>query len=210
MVLCRITPNMILNNRHHYIVFILICLLVVVSLLIFSAFRPANVEKNSYAEIGGDFTLTSESGSVSLFDYQGQVVLLFFGYASCPDYCPTELARIGAAIRKLSNRDRDQTQGIFVSIDPARDSIEKVSAYVKFFHKNIIGLSGTAEEVRRVAEKYFAFYEIFENEDSGSGYTIDHSLTTYLIGRDGQVVELVKRDWTSSELAQAIRAALRK
>ena len=59
-------------------------------------------------------------------------------------------------------------------------------------------------------EKYFAFYEIVENEDSSTGYTIDHSLTTYLIGRDGQVVELLKRDWTSSELAQAIRAALRK
>ena len=201
---------MILNNRHRYIFFVLICLLVVVILLVFSGLRPANLEKNSYAEIGGDFTLTSESGPVSLFDYNGQVVLLFFGYASCPDYCPTELARIGAAIRKLSNRDIDQTQGIFVSIDPARDPIEEVSAYAKFFHKNIIGLTGTAEHVRQVAEKYFAFYEIVENEDSSTGYTIDHSLTTYLIGRDGQVVELVKRDWTSSELAQAIRAALRK
>ena len=210
MALRRPTPNMILNNRHRYIIFILICLLVVVILLAFLGSRPANLEKNSYASIGGDFTLTSESGPVSLFDYHGQVVLLFFGYASCPDYCPTELARMGVTFKKLSNRDIDQTQGIFVSIDPARDSIEEVSAYAKFFHKNIIGLTGTAEQVSQVAGKYFAFYEIVENEGSSTEYTIDHSLTTYLIGRDGQVVELIKRDWTSSEIARAIRAALRK
>jgi protein SCO1/2 len=201
---------MILNNRHRYIIFVLMCLLVVVILLIFLASRPDNLEKTSYAAIGGDFTLTSESGPVSLFDYHGQVVLLFFGYASCPDYCPTELARIGSTIRKLSNTDIDQTQGIFVSIDPARDSIEEVSAYAKFFHKNIIGLTGTAEQVSQVADKYFAFYEIVENKDSSTEYTVDHSLTTYLIGRDGQVVDLIKRDWTSSEIAQAIRLALRK
>ena len=62
----------------------------------------------------------------------------------------------------------------------------------------------------QVAGKYFAFYEIVENEDSSTEYTVDHSLTTYLIGRDGQVVDLIKQDWTSSEIAQAIRLALRK
>ena len=177
---------------------------------IFSDFRSTNAERKDYAAIGGDFTLSSENGMVSLSDFRGQVVLLFFGYASCPDYCPAELARIASTIRGLSKKNADQTWGIFVNVDPAKDTIEEVSAYARFFHEHILGLTGTIEEVRQVADRYFAFYEVVENEGSMGGYTIDHSLTTYLIGRDGRVVELINPSWSISQISQAIRAELQR
>ena len=198
-----------MRSKKNYIFALLICLASVVAFILVSSFRFPSPQESRYKEIGGDFTLISDQRLVSLLDFRGQVVLLFFGFTSCPDICPTELARIAAAFRKLSKKEIDQTQGIFISIDPQRDTIKKVSAHAQFFHTNIIGLTGSTGEVKRVANKYFAFYEKVENKDDETEYMIDHSVTTYIIGRDGRVAELIKRDVTSSELAQAIRTALR-
>lgn len=202
--------RVISNNKLRYGLAGIVAFIGIGALAIVSDFWSTSSERKTYAEIGGDFTLSSENGMISLSDFRGQVVLLFFGYASCPDYCPAELARIARTMRGLSKKDADQTWGIFVNVDPAKDTIEEVSAYARFFHEHILGLTGTIEEVRQVAEKYFAFYEVVENEDSVGGYTIDHSLTTYLIGRDGRVVELINPSWSISQISQAIRTELQR
>ena len=164
--------------------------------------------QNPYANVGGDFTLISKDGPVSLVDYRGKVVLLFFGYTLCPDVCPTDLAKMGAALRELSINELNEVQGMFVSIDPERDTRDKVSDYTAFFHENIIGLTGSLDEIGAVAKKYFVVYLKVDQEDSGVGYTIDHSATTYLIGRNGQVVELIRHGTIIEEILQSIRTAL--
>tara|TARA_B100000029_G_scaffold514296_1_gene616576 strand:- start:1378 stop:1980 length:603 start_codon:yes stop_codon:yes gene_type:complete len=198
-------------NKRNFIILFLIFLSITASLAYYLGVRLSynSGDVDFYANVGGDFTLRSEFRSVSLSDFQGKVVLLFFGFTSCPDYCPTELARIASAIRTLSENERNQTQVLFVTIDPERDTIEKVSQYTKFFHPNILGLVGTPEQVRDVAHKFFVFYEIVKDPDSDIAYTIDHTLTTFLIARDGRVKKLIDKHWTSTQLADAVRVALR-
>ncbi len=198
-------------NKRNFIILFLIFLSITASLAYYLGVRLSynSGDVDFYANVGGDFTLRSEFRPVSLSDFQGKVVLLFFGFTSCPDYCPTELARIASAIRTLSENERNQTQVLFVTIDPERDTIEKVSQYTKFFHPNILGLVGTPEQVRDVADKFFVFYEIVKDPDSDIAYTIDHTLTTFLIARDGRVKKLIDKHWTSTQLADAVRVALR-
>ncbi len=92
---------------------------------------------------GGDFTLHSKDGPVSLHDFKGKVVLLFFGYASCPDICPTSLAFSTKALNTLNEDELAQVQPLFVSIDPQRDSVDKMAEFVSFFHPGFIGLTGS-------------------------------------------------------------------
>ena len=162
---------------------------------------------NPYATVGGNFTLVSKDGEVSLADFKGKVVLLFFGYTFCPDVCPTELAKMRVAFNDLSSSEIEQVAGIFVSVDTNRDTPEKASAYAAFFHDKIVGLTGTGEQVSEVAKLYFVGYQKVEAGGSAAGYTVDHTATTYLIGRDGKVQKLLQ-GLTSQEIVQELRNQL--
>ena len=163
--------------------------------------------ENPYAHIGGDFTLASKSGPVSLSAFNGKVVLLFFGYTHCPDVCPTELAKMRATFDTLKKREAEQVSGIFISVDTDRDTPQTASDYAAFFHERIIGLSGSAEEISAVAKRYFALYQKAPAAKGVSDYTVDHSATIYLIGRDGLVQGLMRTP-TVGEMVLAIRDAL--
>ena len=112
-----------------------------------------------YSNMGGDFTLSSVSGPVSLSDFEDKAVLVFFGYTHCPDVCPTELVRMGHVLNNLTASEREQVRGLFVSIDPARDTLQRITEYVNFFHPSIIGLTGTNEQIHQVAQQYFVLYQ---------------------------------------------------
>jgi len=163
---------------------------------------------NPYEKLGGDFTLTSAQGPVSLSDYRGKAVMLFFGYTLCPDVCPTDLARMSAVFDQLSDSEAQRVVGIFVSVDTDRDTPERVTEYAAFFHKQIIGLSGSAEAVAAVAKQYYVLYQRVDAEDSALSYTMDHSATTYLIGPKGKVRDLIQHGAGAQEMAQAVRAVL--
>ncbi|MCW8983370.1 MAG: SCO family protein, partial [Gammaproteobacteria bacterium] len=97
---------------------------------------------------GGGFTLQSVDGPVSLNDFKGKAVLIYFGYTWCPDICPTNLALMSAAFGDLEDKNPElmkQIQGIFISVDPERDSPERLKEYTNFFHENIIGITGTKD-----------------------------------------------------------------
>ena len=96
---------------------------------------------------GGDFTLQSASGPVSLKDYRGKLVLVYFGYTFCPDICPTSLAATAEGLKQLSPEELARVAMIFVSVDPKRDTPERLKEYVEFFHPSIVGVTGSAEVV---------------------------------------------------------------
>ena len=163
---------------------------------------------NPYEKLGGDFTLASAHGPVSLSDYRNKVVMLFFGYTSCPDVCPTDLARMSAVFDQLSDTETQRVVGMFVSVDTDRDTPEHATQYAAFFHKRIMGLSGSAEAVAAVAKQYYVLYQRVDTEDSALGYTLDHSATTYLIGPQGKVRDLVRHRVEAQEMAEAVRTVL--
>ncbi len=156
---------------------------------------------------GGDFLLQSWQGPVGLADLRGKLVLIFFGYTWCPDVCPTNLALIGKALDGLSPGELEAVRVLFVSVDPERDSLERLRDYGRYFHPRILGVTGSPEELARVARQYGAAYRTAPPEASGA-YWVDHSALTYLVGPDGRLVETLNHAAAPAQILAAIRRRL--
>lgn len=152
--------------------------------------RPASFRGTTYAEPyppASDFVLTRADGtSFQLSEMRGKVVLLFFGYTSCPDVCPTTLAELNQTMGKLDENDADRVQVVFVTVDPGRDTPERAQEYVNHFNPGFIGLSGTEEELTTVWGDYGVFREIVEGT-SALGYLVNHTARVTLIDTDGNL-----------------------
>jgi len=158
-------------------------------------------------KFGGDFTLFQGDKPVKLSDFRGKLVVMYFGFASCPDVCPTTLTIIGSALRQLTAEELKSVQPIFVSIDPERDQGEKLDAYATHFHPAFIGITGTPEEVQKVANQYGGFFIKVES-DSALGYLVEHTSKTYIVSKDGQYVSILPHDMTRDLVLDAIRNGL--
>jgi protein SCO1/2 len=161
-----------------------------------------------YGQLGGPFTLQSEKGPVSLSDFRGKVVPVYFGYTRCPDVCITSLNKMRAALKLLTEKERAQVQPIFISVDPERDTPKVVGEYARYFDPSIIGLTGSQDAIADVAKRYMVIYQKVPLENSAMGYSIDHSSIIYVIGRDGKVDSLVHHAESADALAKALRKAL--
>ena len=138
-----------------------------------------------------DFTLTDQDGNpFTLSSTKGKVVMLYFGYTSCPDVCPLTLADMASARSELGVT-ADQVQILFVTVDPERDSQAVLKKYVPAFDPNAIGLHGTPDEIKAVADAYGVKYKKTPLQDSALGYAVDHSAFIYVIDRSGQLRELL-------------------
>jgi protein SCO1/2 len=135
-------------------------------------------------------TLTAAGGEqVSLDDFTGKAVLLYFGYTSCPDVCPTTLAALADALDELGSR-RDEVQVVMVTVDPARDAPELLASYVAHFDPGFIGLGGTAEEIATAAAAYGIYYQKGEGTVE-TGYEVDHTAQVMLIDPQGRYREVL-------------------
>jgi protein SCO1 len=136
------------------------------------------------ALIGGPFSLTDTKGNhVTDAGFRGKLMLVFFGYTHCPDVCPTELQNVADVLGKLGAGAKDLAP-IFISVDPARDTPEALSAYLGNFSPQITGLTGTPEEIAAAAKAYRVYFK--KADGSPGDYTVDHSVFVYLMGRDGK------------------------
>ena len=157
---------------------------------------------------GGDFRLQSWRGPVRLSDLRGKLVLIYFGYTWCPDICPTNLAIMSLALKQLSADEREQVQALFVSVDPARDSVERLKTFAEYFDPAILGMTGSEQAIADVARRYGAAYRRSEQGDSAMGYTVDHSSYTYVVDRNGRLVEILEHATPVERLVEVIRARL--
>ena len=165
-------------------------------------------ELASGKQVGGDFTLTDHNGRKrSLGEFRGRLVLLYFGYTSCPDACPADLAQIGRAIRSLGN-DSLQVQPLFVTLDPARDTGHVMRKYVTSFHPRFIGLRGTDAETMRVARSFKVFHERDKNTLKSRDYLIDHTTYTFLLDREGKHVAFFPPGTPAERMAAMVREQL--
>ncbi|MDH4018996.1 MAG: SCO family protein [Xanthomonadales bacterium] len=158
-------------------------------------------------KFGGDFTLFQGDKPVKLSDFQGKLVVMYFGFASCPDVCPTTLTIIASALKQLTQEELEDVQPVFISIDPERDQGEKLDAYATYFHPGFIGITGTPEEVQKVANQYGGFFIKVES-DSAMGYLVEHTSKTYVISKDGRYVSILPHDMTTGLALNAIRSGL--
>jgi len=200
-------------------IFVLCFLGMISSALLYATDKPAGsigqarsekvqIPQLQEAPPGGDFTLNAASGPVALQDFRGKVVMLYFGYTTCPDICPSALSFLTQAFNGLNEEELKKVQGIFVSVDPKRDTPEKLAEYANYFHSNLIGVTGTDEEVATTAALYGAQYYEAELEDSPIGYAVNHSSVTYLITSDGALRFIFPHGTPPSVMLKAIRHVL--
>jgi protein SCO1 len=160
------------------------------------------------AGIGGPFTLEDGSGkTVTDRDFHGRYLLVYFGYTFCPDVCPTTLNAVAAAFDKLGAK-ADKVQALFITVDPGRDTPKVVQQYAAAFSPHIMGLTGTPDEIARVAREYRVYYARHQDPDAPGGYTMDHSSILYLMGPDGHFIEPIRADQTGAAMAADLSKAL--
>ncbi len=143
----------------------------------------ANCSTRAYEEIGGPFTLTNHLGErVTEEDFKGRPTLIYFGFTYCPDVCPSTLVGIANAYARLPE-DVEPPQTLLITVDPERDTPEALAKYVasNSFPEGLVGLTGTPEEIKSVADEFFAGFEKIETPDSLAGYTMDHTSLLYLM-----------------------------
>ena len=157
----------------------------------------------------GGFTLDSPEGALSLKDLRGNVVLLFFGFTSCADVCPISLATISHAFSYLTDDELKRSRTLFISLDPERDTMERLKKYTGYFHPNIIGVTGTMEELVRVTDIYGVKFEKKETPDSALGYLIYHTAKIFVIGTNGELRKTFPHNIDAQLLVQQIRSLLK-
>jgi protein SCO1/2 len=149
------------------------------------------------AAIGGPFTLINQQGKpVSDTDFKGKYRMVYFGYTWCPDICPTDMQQLGKAFRAFEAKHPDlasKVQPIFISVDPGRDTPDKIAPFVAAFHPRFIGLTGTPAQIDAVTRAYAI--PVLKGDDDGSGnYLVDHGRMTFLMDPDGKPMALLTPD----------------
>lgn len=166
---------------------------------------PFHASDVSHALTQADFHMTDHNGQPrALAEFKGKVVALFFGYTHCPDVCPTTLADLAQTMRILG-KDAEKVQVIFITVDPERDTPEMLVQYAPAFHPSFLGLYGDAKVTAQVAK---SFYVSYRKQPSASGYTVDHSVGTFLIDPKGRVRLRAPLAQRSEWLAEDIRLLL--
>ena len=161
------------------------------------------------AELGGDFTLHSPEGPVSLAQYRGQVVLIFFGFTSCPDICPIALSVMSRVFGELDAAELARVRALFVSLDPGRDTPEVLKKYTGYFHPNIVGVTDRIETVTRVAADYGIQFEKKERASSPIGYVISHPPDILVVNQQGQLLtSRIKPEHGADEIVTFVRQLL--
>jgi protein SCO1/2 len=160
--------------------------------------------------IGGPFKLMDDQGRpVTEKNLIGdQYHLIFFGFASCPDVCPGMLMMMAGIEEKLPVAVRDKLQFVFVSVDPKRDSLAKLGAYVRGFSPRFVGWTGDEAEIDKMVKNYLAYYALRPDPTAEGSYTVDHSSFAYLMGPDGKYVAHYRSTDAASQLQQALEAAV--
>ncbi len=158
------------------------------------------------ASIGGPFELTGQSGERQGSEtLKGAPSLVYFGYATCPDVCPMELAEVAAAVDILEEEHDLKVKPVFITVDPERDTVEKVGEYASFFHDDMLGLTGTSDEIAKTAKSFRVYYNRVADPDFQDGYSMDHSNIIYLLDREAQYRTYFKGgEATPESMAEAV------
>ncbi len=172
-----------------------------------STTRPGGTSTGK-AAVGGSFELTSQDGKrVSDKDFRGKLMLVYFGYTFCPDVCPAGLQVISAALDKLGPK-ADEVTPVFISLDPERDTPAKLKEYLASFSPRLVGLTGTPEDIAKVAREYRAYYKKVPDPKHPADYTVDHTSIIYIMGRDGNFVSHATHATNVDALTGLIQKAL--
>jgi cytochrome oxidase Cu insertion factor (SCO1/SenC/PrrC family) len=199
-----------MNAKRFAIPAIILCGAVLLLLMYLPGLRPeipqVRVVEGTVA-IGGSFELTDQRNqTITSASLLGKPSLVFFGFTNCPDICPLSLTTMTQALN-IAGPVADDVIPVFISVDPERDTVEAMAAYIANFHPRFLALTGTPEQVKAASQAYRVYFKKAK-VTSETEYTIDHSGYVYLMGRDGQYVTHFKPDATPEYMAGQLRQIL--
>jgi protein SCO1/2 len=173
---------------------------------LFKYLKSTPPQPNFYQEAprGGDFTLQSDQGPLRLHELEGKVRLLYFGFTTCPDICPTTLSKVRQALKSFSAEEVSLIRLLFISVDPERDELSKLKAYVHYFHPNFIPLVGKPEEIAQIAKMYGAYFKKVDI-NSSLKYTMDHTTSLFLISKTGAFERTISMNTSHDELVAILK-----
>jgi protein SCO1 len=155
--------------------------------------------------VGGPFALIDHTGKVRTdTDFRGKLLLIYFGFTFCSDVCPTDLQAIASAMDKLGTAG-DAVQPLFITVDPEKDTPGQLAGYVSLIHPRLIGLTGDARQIRKVARAYKVYNAKVGTSDS-LGYAIDHAGVVYLLDADGSYAGFFPSGTSAERMVEVIRA----
>ncbi|PHP26543.1 SCO family protein [Limimaricola cinnabarinus] len=170
---------------------------------------PIEVAYSGEADIRSDFELIDHTGrAVTQADYAGRWQLVFFGFTNCPDVCPTTLAYMATAL-DLLNEDADRIAPLFITVDPERDTPEVMADYVANFHPDLVGLTGSNDQVTAAAHAFKVYHEQLPDAEAADGYRMAHAGHIYLMRPDGRFEAVfLEGDQPPEDLAREIEMRL--
>ncbi|AFB21945.1 SCO family protein [Rickettsia rickettsii] len=170
--------------------------------------KPLAGQVNIYEDnvkIGGDFELIDQNGEIFNSDkLKGHLSLIYFGFTSCPDICPTSLNKM-TEIVEILNKHKIDILPVFITIDPKRDTPIALKEYLKHFHPKFIGLTGNEQQIKDVTDKFKVFYARVHGDDDDPNYMLDHSSFTYLINANGKYLKHFYLDSSPKEIMEFLR-----
>jgi protein SCO1 len=168
------------------------------------AFKATDVTGASYAQ---QLELTDHTGKPrTLVDFRGSVTAIFFGFTHCPDICPTTLAQMKAVLAELGS-DAKRVQVLFVTVDPERDTAEVLRQYVTAFDPSFIGLTGSVDDIKRVAKEFKVFFQKTAGTTAGN-YSVDHTAAFYIFDPAGRIRLFARHNTPAADLAADIKLLL--
>ena len=157
--------------------------------------------------IGGPFALIDHNGQRRTdVDFRGKLMLIYFGFTFCADVCPVDLQSIASALEAMGSAG-EAIQPLFITVDPEKDTPEQLKSYVGLFHPRLIGLTGSARDIQRVARAFKVYYARTEPTRSG-GPDIDHMGFTFLVGSDGRYIGYLPPGTSAERIVEAVRPRL--
>jgi protein SCO1 len=151
-------------------------------------------------KFGGNFTLTKHNGKqFTFYDVQGKPSLIYFGFTHCPDFCPTSLQIMDVVSQSVDvNR-------LFISVDPARDTVKNLSKYVDLYKAGLIGLTGDSATLDTITKQWNVYYSFNKANEADKNYTVDHTTYLYVTDKKGQPIAMVRPEATPQEIIDFLK-----
>jgi len=184
---------------------ILVSLLVAVMLIVI--IKPFVDDYNEHKQY--DFKIDTIDGKVTKDSFKGKALAIYFGYTFCPDVCPTSLSSLAQAMNELTEEKSNEIVGLFISVDPDRDTLKNLKSYSKYFHPNFTGGTSTKENIDDITSRYKSYYKKIELENSAMGYSVSHTSFIYLFDKDGKFKARVDHFSDPSKIKESLEKILK-
>ncbi|BFU78075.1 hypothetical protein ALC152_12900 [Arcobacter sp. 15-2] len=180
---------------------------IVVAIMLIMIIKPYIDNYNEQKQY--DFAVDTIDGKVTKESYKGKVLAVYFGYTYCPDVCPTSLSSLAQALNELPKEKTKDFVGLFISVDPDRDTLKNLKEYSAYFHPNFQGATSTKENIDEITARYKSYYKKIELENSAMGYSVSHTSFIYLFDEDGNFKAKLDHFSDPSKIKESLEEVLK-